>query len=157
MRVRRKMMGQDFARRWPYGVGPADGGYRGTRVLIEESDGAEAFAYGQLLSKNGYDVQWCPGPDDPIGGRCPLVTTGHCELVEQADVVVSALGIDQESCRHVLATIRRLHPQTPVVVQASRRESARWAHLVEGKSVLETPVCGPALLASVAGATRTSP
>jgi DNA-binding NtrC family response regulator len=121
-------------------------------VLIEEPDGAEAFAYWHLLTDKGYSVQWCPGPGGPTRGRCALVSTGQCQLVEEADVVVSALGIDHKSSRDVLGAIRRLHPETPVVIQASRREFSRWADLFDGESDLRIPVTGRALLDSVEGA-----
>ena len=149
--MRRKLLGQDFARRWAPRVGNAGGEPRGTRVLIEELDGAEAFAYWHLLTDNGYVVEWCPGPKSPLGGRCPLVSCGHCELVERADVVVSSLGIDNEPSRNVLGALRRLHPETPVIVEASRREFTRRADLFEGNSILRSPVTAAVLLDSVEG------
>jgi hypothetical protein len=151
MRSHRRSLGQDFARSWVH-TATTDVAPRETRVLIEEADGAEAFAYWHLLTDEGYSVQWCPGPDGPTGGRCALVSTGHCPLVEEADVVVSALGIDRESSRNVLGAIRRQHPETPVVIQASRREFSRWENLFDGESVLRIPVTGRALLDSVEGA-----
>ena len=118
-------------------------------MLIEEPDGAQAFAYWQLLTDNGYSVDWCPGPQDPLGGKCPLVSCGRCELVERADVVVSSLGIDDGPSRKVLEALSDVHPETPVIVEASRREFTRWATLVEKNSVLRAPVTAPVLLDSV--------
>jgi hypothetical protein len=155
MRLHRKLLGQDFARRWAPGAGTVDeagtagGEPRGTRVLIEEPDGAEGFAYWHLLTDNGYSVQWCPGPQNRLGRRCPLVSCGQCELVERADVVVSSLGIDNEPSRKVLEALREVHPETPVIVEASRREFARWAPLFEKNSVLRSPVTAAVLLDSV--------
>jgi len=149
MWLRRKLLGRDLARHWAHRAGDTDQEPRATRVLLEESDGAEAFAYWRLLSDAGYQVEWCPGPEGPLGGRCPLVSRGRCELVERADVVVSSLGIDEQPCRDVLDAIRRMHPETPVIVQASRREFTRWSDMFEGNSVLRTPVTGRALLDSV--------
>jgi hypothetical protein len=120
-------------------------------VLIEEPDGAEAFAYWSLLTDNGYEVEWCPGPGRPSEGQCPLVSSRHCELVERADVVVSSLGIDNEPSRNVLGALRRLHPETPVIVEASRREFTRRADLFEGNSILRSPVTAAVLLDSVEG------
>ncbi len=149
MRSQRRVLGRDFTRGWARRATTGDAGPRGTKVLVEEPDGAEAFAYWHLLTDNGYSVAWCPGPDGPTGGRCALVATGHCKLVEEADVVVSSLGIDHESSRDILQEIRRLHPETPVVIQASRREFTRWADLFDGESDLRVPVTGRALLDSV--------
>ena len=151
MRLRRKPLGRDFARRWPRRDESPEGEPRGARVLIEEPDGAEAFAYWSLLTDNGYEVEWCPGPGRPSEGPCPLVFSRHCELVERADVVVSSLGIDHEPCRDVLGAIRRLHPETPVIVQATQREFTRWGDLFEGNWTLRAPVTGRALLDSVQG------
>ncbi|HVC69656.1 MAG TPA: hypothetical protein VNC61_05255 [Acidimicrobiales bacterium] len=149
MRLRPRMLGKDLARRWVSRSMPGDGEGRRSRVLLEVPDGAEALAYWRLLTNNGYDVEWCPGPEGPPALRCPLVTSGHCELIDRADVVVSALGLDQEPCRHVIESRSRLHPETPVVTQASREAFTRWAELVEGDQPLPTPVCGEALLGSV--------
>ena len=149
MRLRRKPLGRDFARRWPRTGVSLEGAPRGARVLIEEPDGAEAFAYWSLLTDNGYEVEWCPGPGRPSHGQCPLVSSGHCELIEHADVVVSSIGIDHEPCRDVLGAIRRLHPETPVIVEATQREFTRWGDLFDGNWALRTPVTGDALLGSV--------
>jgi hypothetical protein len=149
MRLRRKMLGKDLARRWVGPVVTETGEGRRSRILLEMTDGAEAVAYWRLLKENGYEVEWCPGPEGPPAQRCPLVTSGRCELVERADVVVSALGLDKESCRKVVAARGRLHPETPVVTQASRSDFARWANLVEGDQPLPTPVCERALLRSL--------
>ncbi len=151
MRLRRKLLGKDLARGWEARSGTPAAEPRGTRVLIEGADGADAFSYWQLLTDNGYEAQWCPGPGGHVGGRCPLLATGHCELVENADVVVSALGIDNEPCRKIVGAIKSEYPETPLVVQASRREFTRWAELIEGSRVLPTPVTGRALLGSVEG------
>lgn len=149
MRFRRKPLGRDFARRWPRRVGSLEGEQQGARVLIEEPDGAEAFAYWSLLMDNGYEVEWCPGPGRPSEGPCPLVASGHCELVEHADVVVSSLGVHYEPCRDVLGAIRRLHPETPVIVETTRGEFTRWGDLFDGSWELRAPVTRQALLGSV--------
>ncbi len=151
MRWRRKRLGRDLARDWDHRAGTPETEPRRRRVLIEDADGADAYAYWQVLTDNGYEAQWCPGPEGHLGGKCPLVASGHCDLLDKADVVVSALGIDNERAREVVGAIKRLHPQTPVVVQASHREFERWADLMEGSRVLPTPVTRRALLGSVEG------
>jgi hypothetical protein len=151
MRLHRKLLGQDFAHSWEYRAETPVAAPRGTRVLIEDPDGADAFAYWRLLTDNGYEAQWCPGPEGHLGGRCPLLTSGHCDLVEHADVVVSSLGIDNVPSRKIVGAIKRLYPKKPVVIQASQREVERWANLMDGSRVLPTPVTRRALLGSVEG------
>ncbi|HXQ60700.1 MAG TPA: hypothetical protein VN796_00130 [Acidimicrobiales bacterium] len=147
--MRRKLLGRDLARSWEHREGTPVAEPRRTRVLIEDADGADAFSYWRLLTDNGYEAQWCPGPENHAGGRCPLVTSGRCELVEDADVVVSALGIDNEASRKIVGAIKAEYPETPLVVQGSRREFTRWADLVEGSHPLPTPVTARALLGTV--------
>jgi hypothetical protein len=53
-------------------------------------------------------------------------------LVEHADVVVSSLELHRQSSREVVAALRHLHPDKPVVMQASEEVLARWAPLFEG-------------------------
>jgi DNA-binding NtrC family response regulator len=149
MRARKKLLGTDQSRPWKErdateGVAPPR-----PRVLVEEPDGAEAFALWRLLEDDGYDVSWCQGPEGRPRRQCALVTAGSCELVENADVVVSSLGLSEERCRDVLEAVRRLHPETPLVVEASRPSIERWAPLFEGNWVLHTPVTAQTLRDSV--------
>ncbi len=131
MRSHRKLLGTDFACRWKHLGLRAEGEHPRTRVLVEEPDVAEAYAYWRLLDNNGYEVSWCPGPRGLGARTCPLVACGQCELVERADVVVSSLGFRRESSRKVVAALSGLHPDTPVVIHASQQMFARWAPLFE--------------------------
>jgi len=147
---RRLLLGRDFARRWTHrdrGAGAANR----PRVLIEEPDVAEAFAYWHLLEDHGYAVSWCPGPAGPPPRRCPLVDLGHCDLVGCADVVVSSLPLQLHSSRQVIAALRYLHPATPMIVQAPRQQLEQWSPLLgSGASgVMRMPVTGTTLLESV--------
>ena len=123
------------------------------RVLLEEPDSAVAWAAWRSLGRWGYDVSWCPGPVDGQGDSperpCPLVTAGHCHLVEHADVVVSSLQWDQEACRQVLEALGCQSPGTPVIVEVLAPFISRMASLLEGKRVLNTPVLGRTLLAAL--------
>ena len=71
------------------------------------------------------------GAESPGPRACPLVACGRCELVERADVVVSSLELRRESSRNVVAALRSLHPDKPVVMHASQQMFARWAPLFE--------------------------
>jgi len=146
----RKLLGRDFARRWNHRRGYAGVGHPRPRVLIEEPDAAEAYAYWRLLTDHGYQVSWCPGPTGPPARQCPLVALGHCDLVQCADVVVSSLPLHRGSSRDVIAALRHLHPETPMIVQAPQPLFARWEPLFEGGSWnMRAPVTSDLLLDSV--------
>jgi len=147
---RRKLLGRDFARSWSHRHSSGGGGHPRPRVLIEEPDVAEAFAYSCLLEDNGYEVLWCPGPAGPPPRRCPLVACGQCDLVRCADVVISSLELDHESSRKVVSAHRYLHPETPVVIQAPQQVLAQWAPVFEGRwGAIRIPVTKRTLLDSV--------
>jgi DNA-binding response OmpR family regulator len=120
-----------------------------TRVLLEVPDEAEAARLWQVLADRGYEVHWCPGPEGPPATWCPLLGAARCDLIESADVVVSALGLSLGSCREVLAKLRALHPEARVIVEAGPSEAARWPSLLNGYQVLQPPVSADALLAAV--------
>jgi len=76
--------------------------------------------------------------------------SGHrCTLVESADVVVSALGFHDLSCRQVLEELGRLHPEVEVIVETRPSEAVQWEQLLEGHLVLPTPLSARALLDDV--------
>jgi hypothetical protein len=95
-------------------------------VLIENPDGADLWAHAEVLREAGYDVAMCVGPTaetehvpwfrrrhlywaDPQPTErqkrtlCPLVSEGHCPLVEGADVVVSTTRLTDS--REILGTL----------------------------------------------------
>ena len=155
---RPKLLGRDFARRWNHRGKNAGERPLRPRVLIEEPDVAEAFAYWRLLEGKGYAVSWCPGPTGLPPRQCPLVAFGHCDLVQCADVVVSSLPLHREVSRKVIAALRNVYPETPMVVQAPQQLLARWAPLFEGHSweAMRMPVTSQTLLDSVQLALVTS-
>jgi len=132
MRGHRNLLGTDFACRWEHLGRRAEGEHPRPRVLVEEPDVAGAYTYWRLLDNYGYEVSWCRGPRGLGPRACPLVACGRCELVERADVVVSSLGLRRQSSRQVVAALRRLHPDTPVVIEASQQMLARWEPMIEG-------------------------
>jgi hypothetical protein len=148
---RRKLLGRDFARRWNRRERSTGDPPPRPRVLIEEHDVAEAFAYWRLLKDNGYQVSWCPGPSATPPRKCPLVAFGQCDLVQCADVVVSSLPLHRESSRKVIAALRHLHPETPMIVQAPKQMLTQWAPLFEGRSwgAMRMPVTSQTVLDSV--------
>jgi len=109
-------------------------------VLLEAPEAAAAGGLWGILEDRGYKVSWCPGPEGPPASWCPLLGGCRCELVESADVVVSALGFHDRSCRQVLGELGRLHPEAVVIVEASPSEATQWAPLLRGHEVLPTPL-----------------
>ena len=148
MRARRTSLGYDYAHNWSVDH-PSVRASERPRVLVEASDGAEAFARVRLFERNGYDAAWCPGPPEAIGARCPLVAGEECPLTDWADVVVTSLGIEHPAGREVLEALRRAHPETPVIVETSRSAMVHWPQLIDGHRVLAAPTTAAQLLGAV--------
>jgi hypothetical protein len=119
------------------------------RVLLEEPDDCDNFAYWCVLTEAGFNVDCCSGPRRQPGGRCPLLRSGHCELVDRADVIVSTLGIDDEVSRQVIEAVQRQHTETPMIIEASREQFKRRSNLFHGHRLLPVPVTRRELLDSV--------
>jgi hypothetical protein len=152
-----KWLGRNWARHWHL---PGGAGVRNPRprVLIEEPDVVEAKASWRLLEENGYEVSWCPGPAGSRLGRCPLVTSGQCDLVCDADVVVTSLALDSECSRKVVSAHRYLHPETPFIIDAPAAALAQWAPVFERRwGAIRMPVTRRTLLDSVEFALADSP
>jgi hypothetical protein len=144
-------------------VGAAPGGTApgraapGPVVLLEAPEGAEAAELWRILEGGGARVSWCPGPDGPPAAWCPLMGGCRCSLVEAADVVVCALGLEQAPGRRVLQELGRLHPETAVVTEAPAPGAARWESVLEGHTVLASLLDGEALLEAVDAASGDRP
>ena len=119
------------------------------RALVENPDAAQLWAYAETLRAAGYDVATCAGEHPDGLDRCPLVETGHCALVEGADVVVSTCSM-QRGDR--LLAVLGLTGSTPVVFEAPKPDFERYAHLAENAKLVPTPVTRKALLEAVAEA-----
>ena len=87
------------------------------RVLVECDEPAIQDGLARVLRESGYAVSECAGPASRSHG-CPLVVSGQCGLVEDAQVVVHALSPADRSNREVLAALVQSHPDTPIVVEA---------------------------------------
>lgn len=81
----------------------------GRRVLVEQRGwfGNERV---EALRSAGYDVRQCTGPRRQAGRACPLLTSGHCRLVEQADLIVPMFSSEDEDYAPVLEYHRRHWP-----------------------------------------------
>jgi RimJ/RimL family protein N-acetyltransferase len=87
----------------------------GRRVLVERRSWYDDQRVAALRAA-GYDVRQCTGPRREAGRDCPLVTSGHCRLAEEADLIVDLLPGDEPECAAVLAAHRD-----------------RWPHRVSGE------------------------
>ncbi len=108
------------------------------RVLIEHPDPDAGLELASALRRAGCTVAICRGPD-PTGNParcCPLHGLEPCVVVEGADVVVTALGLDQEDSRGVLHGLRTRYPSTPVVVEATAADTLELSDLLEGCTVV---------------------
>ena len=87
---------------WPAGV-------TGRRVLVEQRGWFDTGRVAELRDA-GDDVRQCHGPGRRTGLACPLVTSGHCRLAEEADLIVPLLPADDEECAAVLEAHQRRWP-----------------------------------------------
>jgi acetyltransferase len=81
----------------------------GQRVLVERRSWFDDQQVTALRSA-GKVVRQCTGPRRETGRACPLVTSGHCRLAEEADLIVSLLPGNEPDCTAVLAAHRRRWP-----------------------------------------------
>jgi AmiR/NasT family two-component response regulator len=132
---------------WPEREGRA-------RVLVENPDGAQLWAYAETLREAGYDVATCAGEDVDGAHRCPLVEAGHCGLVEGADVVVSTCSMPRGD--RLLAVLGQ-QGSTPIVFEAPAPDFERYAHLAESATIVPTPVTAQGLLDAVERARSDAP
>jgi GNAT superfamily N-acetyltransferase len=84
-------------------------GSAGPRVLVERRSWFDDRQVAALRSA-GNDVRQCTGPRRETGRACPLVTSGHCRLAEEADLIMNLLPGDEPDCTAVLAAHRRRWP-----------------------------------------------
>ncbi len=87
---------------WPAGV-------TGRRVLVEQRGWFDTRRVAELRAA-GDDVRQCHGPGRHPGRSCPLVTSGHCRLAEEADLIVPLLPADDDDCAAVLEAHQRRWP-----------------------------------------------
>ncbi len=81
----------------------------GRRVLVEQRGWFESGRAAEFRAA-GDDVRQCLGPGRQAGRSCPLVTSGHCRLAEEADVIVPLLPADEEDGAAVLEAHQRRWP-----------------------------------------------
>ena len=139
------------------------------RVLIENPDRADLWAHADLLREAGYDVAICGGPvaeiapapwyrrlfsptaaPDPAELRprvlCPLVTGGHCPLVEGADVVVSTTRLTDGG---EILTALSARTDLALVVEGTSADLDREAAAIGDSVAITLPVLPQQLVRAV--------
>ncbi|HXZ62034.1 MAG TPA: hypothetical protein VEG62_04770 [Acidimicrobiales bacterium] len=147
----RRPLGEDQARSW-------ERDDRATpRVLIESADGAEAHAAWRLLQREGYRTMWCPGPRSGPGAQCVLSQSGQCPLVDEADVVVSALDVRDPACACVVRDLDAVAKDKPVVVVAPVDKVAGLTGELGSARVVPGPLSATAVLGALDTSRSPSP
>jgi len=86
-----------------------------TRALVVHHDIDLADQEVESLRRLGYEVVQCSGP---TANTCPVLSGRSCLMAEEADVLVYdawASG-DTDGSAELIAGLRRIHPDTPVVL-----------------------------------------
>ena len=102
------------------------------RILVENPDASQLWAYAETLRDGGYDVATCTGEHPDGHDRCPLLEAGRCELVEGADVVVSTCSIQRGD---TLLAVLTAEGSTPVVFEAPAPDLERFVGPAENVTV----------------------
>jgi DNA-binding response OmpR family regulator len=130
---------------------PGPWAFERPRVLIEHAEERVALRHADTLRRAGFSVGVCRGPsgEGQRPERCVLTTGEPCAFVDGADVVVSALGVEEREKRAVLEALRRFHPSKPLVVEVSAGEIDRYGDLINGVHLVISPVVPEELVAAV--------
>lgn len=120
----------------------------GARVLVEATDGLTRDVVTRILSREGYAVLGCEGPEGG-DGSCPLTVGRECAAVEGADVVVQVLRQTDPRTQEVLIEIKRHRPELPVVVEVAAPTVDRYPELFENCRILPQPMTAASLADAV--------
>ncbi len=132
----KQMLGHDEVANWPHASGTAR-----RSALFEGGDGAEAMAVSRVLDRMDVDTMWCPGPGEGHGRRCPLVETGHCDLLEKADFVLNDLGTADARCAAVAHAVdEAVHGDKHVAVVTGWQHAESLRSRLPGSTVVEGPL-----------------
>ncbi len=126
------------------------------RVLIEHPDPRSGLRLATALRDAGCNVAICRGPDAAgwPATRCPLHQLDPCAAVDGADVVVTALGLERQEARQVVAGLRTRYPSTPLVVEATVSEPFELAETLAGCTVVPVDSRPDRVVAAVLAALR---
>lgn len=123
-------------------------------VVVEIAGAEMGAAVVDVLRSEGYQAVVCGGPAALLTGQCPLVEGRSCPLVEWADVVVHALGIEDPEGRAVFEAERRASLDRPNVVVTGL--GGRPADRLRGRRGRTIVVDGPLTRRSLLGAVESA-
>ncbi len=119
------------------------------RVLVEEEDAAVRAAIVDMLAEAGFEAVGCGGPDCQSSGHCPLETLDDCGAAADTDVVFCSLRMSDSRSRSILRNLKRLHRNTPIVVEVPKPQAAGLHGVLVGTHVLYTPITRRSLTKAV--------
>lgn len=122
------------------------------RVLVEEEDAAVRAAIVEMLEDAGFESVGCGGPDSQPSGRCPLEHHQECTAAESADVIFCSLRMSHPRNREILKSLKRLHRNTPIVVEVPKPQAASLHGSLIGTHVVYTPITRRSLTKAVVDA-----
>ena len=118
------------------------------RVLVEYPSSGTPTVLADVLERAGYEPVICEGPGD-TGGVCPLVRSGECLLVAEADVIFNGFGLGTAAHREIVQKLREIYPETPLVVEATQPRAEENVELLDGCALCRTPLTASALVEAV--------
>ncbi|MGE5290855.1 MAG: N-acetyltransferase family protein [Micromonosporaceae bacterium] len=105
----------------------------GPRVLVERRGWFDDARVAALRSA-GNDVRVCNGPRRRTGRTCPLLTSGHCRLAEEADLIVFLLPCDDQDCAAVLEAHRRQNRTVNPGTKAGYVDASAGTHVASSRT-----------------------
>ncbi|MAG04682.1 MAG: hypothetical protein CL406_08800 [Acidimicrobiaceae bacterium] len=134
-----------------HAVGPGDFSdeHLRPRVLVEEEDDAVRAAIVEMLKDAGFESVGCGGPDTQSSGHCPLENHEECGATTQADVIFCSLRMSDPRNRQILKGLKRLHRNTPIVVEVPKPQAASLHGSLIGTHVVYTPITRRSLTKAV--------
>jgi len=107
--------------------------FQASRILVDSPDGQAVFDR-DILERMGHGILACHGPGS--GTLCPILDSGHCDLVDNAHGVIFQLDLDEEQHRGILKRyVEELEPGIPLRVKVRPGQDKTYADLLDGMEV----------------------
>jgi hypothetical protein len=124
-------------------------GQRKGAILIDVTQSGDVSFDRSLLSRFGHPVMVCHGPE---AAECPLLTQGHCELVDQAHGIMFELDLDRPEHRTILKRYQEvLDEDVPIRAVIKPGQEEKYAELLGRVQVWAKPPDAAQLDAFAAG------